>query len=169
MPFIELNNHSGNSEIYLSGQTKMVSSESKLGFSKKLNIAPKDIFLFYIFRPCIPYKLKIKFQLLQKSKKILLQLLDVGYRSSKLEEIEKLKFIIFKENELALFYFLPMYTFNLNGTSNKIGRMKQTLTNREYQIEKFCEYFTTKHANDKNGSYSEKMSKLILDKYIIDS
>jgi hypothetical protein len=61
---------------------------------------------YMLFRPCVSKVTKNKFNLYIKSNQILASILDISYIIEKLEELEKMKILLFSKEQVALFGFL---------------------------------------------------------------
>jgi hypothetical protein len=78
-----------------------------------------EIIAMYLCRGCSNKKLQAKYELYQKSKGALHNFLDISYLIGKIEELEKLKLVVFNTDQLALFNFISKETVSVSDRMNK--------------------------------------------------
>lgn len=144
---------------------KMIDEKQK---DHKLDFRLYEIIQTLWCRRCLNKKLHKKYKLFKLGNEILNDYLDISYISHKLEEFEKIKFILFNEDQLALFHFISNTVLSLNNMtdfSSKMNKYKALIKNKETLVKLVSEY---KEKLKSNMLISEVDGKLVelLDKEV---
>jgi hypothetical protein len=149
---------------YLKGVIeKIEKAESK----NKLHLSISEIIGLYLCRCCIGRKLRAKYTLYEKSANALNMILDVGYITSKIEEIERLKLVLLSEEQLAMFSFLPKYMCSLSGKTNSITKLKNMMKSKEALTNNLFSFTNKMKVNKDMTDFDQKLNNIFLEKYNI--
>ena len=143
----------------------------------KLNFSFWEIIRSVFFPICLSDALKNKLNLYQKAKIDLLKYINIIELVQKLQQLEKLKMILFNKNQLVLFNYIskPLISNKEDGLEDRTSKNKVTTImryldseNRNEQLKDIINYY-----NDamETGNYSEIDKRLfeLLDDDLIDT
>jgi hypothetical protein len=117
---------------------------------KTLEFTFFEMVKYIICRCCVKKKIIEKFKLYQKSSLVLNEALDITHIIGKLEELEKLKIVLFNKHQLALFHFISKYLVsnNTNNESSSHITNLYALNNDKEALVKLLFQFKLKYKNE---------------------
>lgn len=113
---------------------------------------------------CLHQKLRRKYDLYKKSKSYVLDVMDITFIIQKIEELEKLKIVLFNPQQLALFNFISKEFISLNEDkikNHKLSNIKSLLNSKEDLIHQIIEVKNKINSNIKVEKYDKKLFELI--------
>jgi hypothetical protein len=135
---------------------------------RKLNKKFKLSFFSVILKPCcscfVKPRTRLKYSLYNKALKILISYLDISNIVHKFEEFEKLKLILFNEEQLAMFQFIAKDFCSLNELieqKSEITRLKNLTKDKENLVKLILGYKEKMKNSNNMSSIDQKLLALM--------
>lgn len=133
----------------------------------KLEFSYYEIIKIYLCcKNCFYPNLRRKYNLYKKSKSYVLDVLDITFIIQKIEELEKLKIVVFSPEQLALFNYISKQLISLDENkiaNHKLSSIKSCVNNQEELIRKIINVKNRMNSNEEVNGYDRKLFELIDD------
>lgn len=133
----------------------------------KLEFSYYEIIKIYLCcKNCFYPNLRRKYNLYKKSKSYVLDVLDITFSIQKIEELEKLKIVVFSPEQLALFNYISKQLISLDENkiaNHKLSSIKSCVNNQEELIRKIINVKNRMNSNEEVNGYDRKLFELIDD------